>query len=346
MSIKDVAKIAGVSASTVSRVVNGGMDSAASLDTQKKIWDAVQQVGYSPNQHARSLKKPAGAQMSPRQEIDCVYARKAGPYLDPFFTTLMHAAEVEAFKYGYFLRYYYSVEDIKADSFKRANSDVSSALVLGRPNPDTLDILRKSYKNIVFSGLNELDGDVDQVICSGYKAAGICVDYLVSLGHEKICYMGETTNEQRYKGYCDAMQKLKLSAPDCYVIDTPFTPTGGYDAVNALMSRKTDFTAIFCANDISAVGALKALKEHKLKVPRDISLIGINDMESVRYLDPMLTTIHVPLEEMGKMAAKILIDRIEGGHRLAARVEIPSTLKCRESCSPVKKTTRNASEKS
>ena len=346
MSIKDVAKIAGVSASTVSRVVNGGMDSAASLDTQKKIWDAVQQIGYSPNQHARSLKKPAGKQISPRQEIDCVYARKAGAYLDPFFTTLMHAAEVEAFKYGYFLRYYYSVEDIKADSFQRVNYDVSSALVLGRPNPDTLDILRKSYKNIVYSGLNELEAEADQVICSGYKAAGMCIDYLVSLGHEKICYMGETTNEQRYKGYCDAMEKFNLAEPGHYVIETPFTPAGGYDAVNTLMSRKTDFSAIFCANDMSAMGALKALKEHKMKIPRDISLIGINDMEAVRYLDPMLTTIHVPLEEMGKMAAKVLIDRIEGGHRLPVKIEIPSTLKCRESCGPVKKATKNTLGKS
>ncbi|MEA4893642.1 MAG: LacI family DNA-binding transcriptional regulator [Oscillospiraceae bacterium] len=341
MSIKDVAKLAGVSPSTVSRVVNGGMCSAASEETQTRIWDAVREVGYSPNQHARSLKKPSRSQVS-QPAIDCVYARKAGPFLDPFFTTLMHSAEAEALQLGYVLRYYYSVEDIQSNSFQNMHPEVSSAIVLGRPNPDALEILRQSYKNLVYSGLNELKADLDQVLCSGYKAASICVDYLMSLGHTKICYLGETANEQRYQGFCDAMEKYGISDYENYMIETPFTPAGGYDSVNALLSRTDDFTAIFCANDMSAMGALKALKEHRLKVPRDVSLIGINDMETVRYLDPMLTTVNVALEEMGKMAAKLLIDRIEGGHRIPTKVEFPCSLICRESCGPVRKGSRPA----
>ena len=104
MNIKDVAKAAGVSPSTVSRVVNGGNRTAASEETQEKIWEAVRQLGYSPNHHARSLKKPQNTK-GPRAEIDCVYARKVGPFLDPFFATLMHAAELELTKIGYILRY-------------------------------------------------------------------------------------------------------------------------------------------------------------------------------------------------------------------------------------------------
>ena len=336
MSIKDVARLAGVSTSTVSRVVNGGMCSAASEETQKKIWDAVRELGYSPNQHARSLKKPASAQIA-QPGIDCVYARKAGPFLDPFFTTLMHAAEAEAIQLGYVLRYYYSVEDIQSNSFQNMHPEVSSAIVLGRPNPEALEILQHSYKNLVYSGLNELKAELDQVLCSGYKAACISVEFLISLGHTKICYLGETANEQRYQGFRDTMDKYGITDYASYMIETPFTPAGGYDSVNELLSRTNDFTAIFCANDMSAMGALKALKEHRLKVPRDVSLIGINDMEAVRYLDPMLTTVNVALEDMGKMAAKLLIDRIEGGHRISTKVEFPCTLICRESCGPVRK---------
>lgn len=335
MSLKDVAKLAGVSASTVSRVINGGICTAASEDTKKRIWEAARQVGYSPNQHARSLKKPS-ASRTVQAEIDCVYARKAGPFLDPFFTTLMHAAEMEAVRLGYVMRYYYSVDDIQAGSFKRSNPESASAVILGRPNPDALEILRKSYRNLVFSGLNELAADVDQVLCSGYRASEMCVEYLASLGHRRICYLGETVNEQRYQGFCEAMAQLGMNCQS-HVVETPFTPVGGYDAVYELLEKNQEFTAILCANDMSAMGALKALKEHKLSIPRDVSLIGINDMETVRYMDPMLTTIHVPLEEMGKMTTKLLCDRIEGGHKTPTKVVIPGSLICRESCGPVRK---------
>lgn len=336
MSIKEVAKVAGVSPSTVSRVVNGGICTAASEETQKRIWEAVRQVGYSPNHHARSLRKPT-SKITPQLEIDCVYARKAGPFLDPFFTTLMHAAEMEAVRLGYVMRYYYSVDDIREGSFSVATAETSSAIILGRPSPDALEIIQSSYSNFVFSGLNELSAEVDQVLCSGYRASEMCVEYLASLGHRKISYLGETVNEQRFEGFCKAMEKLGVKDYEDYVVETPFTPMGGYVAAHELLSKNQEFTAILCANDMSAMGALKALKEHKLKVPRDVSLIGINDMETVRYLDPMLTTIHVPLEEMGKMTIKLLSDRIEGGHRTPTKIVIPGSLITRESCGPARK---------
>lgn len=337
MSIKEVAKLAGVSPSTVSRVVNSGYTTAASSETQQKIWEAVRQVGYLPNQNARSLKHP---QHESKQSlsIDCVYARVVNQYLDPFFTVLMRAAEMEAFKSGYNLRYHYSVVDIQQGNANSVDSHAKSALVLGRLEPGALKLLRKWYKNIVVVGLNTLqDDELDQVISSGYDATCACISYLMSLGHTKICYMGETVNEQRFQGYLDSMKESGIKDISPYVIETPFNPTSGYASANELLKRELDFTAIFCANDMSAVGALKALREHKLKVPQDVSLIGINDMETVRYLDPMLTTIHIPLEEMGRMGTKLLIDRIEGGHSLPIKMEIPHSLIRRESCGPANK---------
>lgn len=337
MSIKEVAKLAGVSPSTVSRVVNSGNSTAASPETQQKIWEAVRQVGYVPNQNARSLKHPQREAKRSRS-IDCVYARVIDQYLDPFFTVLMRAAEVEAFNSGYNLRYHYSIVDIQRGHANSVDSHAESALVLGRLEPGALKLLRKWYKHIVLVGLNSMPGnDIDQVISSGYEATCTGVRYLMSLGHTKICYLGETTNEQRFQGYLDTMAESGIEDLRRYVIETPFNPTSGYDSANELLSRGLDFTAIFCANDMSAVGILKALREHKLKVPQDVSLIGINDMETVRYLDPMLTTVHIPLEEMGRMGVKLLIDRMSGGHTLPVKMEIPNALVCRESCGPAAK---------
>lgn len=336
MSIKDVAKIAGVSPSTVSRIVNSGDVSAASIETQQRIWDAVRSSSYIPNQHARNLRRPREDARPVNRDIDCVYARIAGPHIDPFFTTLMHAAEVEALGYGYTLRYYYSVADMHTGNMPPMNAKADSAIVLGRADQEALKRLRGFYKHLVCSGLNVLTDEVDQVYSSGYDAAVNCVEYLCSLGHTRICYMGETHDEQRYSGYLSAMRARGIECPESLVVETPFTPTGGYDAVHELLQRKQPFTAIFCANDMSAVGALKALKEHKFHVPRDVSIVGINDMETVRYLDPMLTTVHIPLDEMGKAVAKLLIDRIEGGHKLAQKVSIPNQLIYRESCAAVR----------
>ena len=149
--------------------------------------------------------------------------------------------------------------------------------------------------------------------------------------------MGETDNEQRFQSYLDAMADLELGDLTPYVARCLFNPTDGYEATNRLLDSGVEFTAILCANDMNAVGAMKSLREHRLKVPQDVSIIGINDMETVCYLDPMLTTIHVPLEEMGHLGVKLLIDRIEVGHTSSIKVDVPFTLIQRESCGPAKK---------
>ena len=331
MSIKDVAKAANVSPSTVSRVVNGGDVSAASPETQERIWKAVREVGYVLNQNARSLKcaKPKSAPAS--RDIDCVFARIAGPHLDPFFTSLMHEIELEAFEHGYHLRYQYSINEVTNGTFL-PRGDARAAIVLGRASEQTITRLKSLYRYLICASLQNLNLPVDQVISSGYDAAYSCVQYLHTLGHTRICYLGETVDEQRYEGYLAAMRQIGCENAEELSIESPFTPTDGYEAIHELLTRDKDFTAILCSNDMLAIGALNALKKHKLLVPRDVSLIGINDMETVRYLDPMLTTINIPVAEMGKQTAKMLIDRINGGHKLPVKVLIPNALVCRDSC--------------
>lgn len=332
MNIKDIAKLAGVSPSTVSRVVNSGDTSAASRETQEKIWAVVRSEGYIPNQNARSLRQPKKYTKKLIKEIDCVYARASGSLTDPFFTALMHAVEVEAIARGYNLRYQFPIIDLTPDKFIHPHSNVDAAIILGRVDEQSVKRLERHYKHLLYTGLQELDLPADQVISSGYQAAFDCVKYLCSLGHRRICYLGEIDNEQRYLGYIDAMCENGIEDTDWYVAEALFTPSGGYEAVKELLHRGHPFTAILCANDMLAVGAMKALKEHKLRIPHDVSLIGINDMETIRYLDPMLSAVHIPIEEMGQHVARLIIDRIEGGHKLPVKMMLPNTLIYRESC--------------
>ena len=335
-SIKDVAKAAGVSPSTVSRVVNGSDASAASPETQERIWNAVRELGYVLNQNARSLKRPLQAADLPKRDIDCIYARTSGPHLDPFFTELMHEVEIEALKYGFHLRYQYSIAEMRTDNLPQKEERADAAIILGRTDADTIRWLQGMYSNLIYVGLQDREFSVDQVLCYGYEAAKTCVDYLHGLGHRAICYLGETIDEQRYQAFVDAMHAIGVAHPEALTVDAPFSPAGGYDAVHRLLENGKEFTAILCANDMLAVGALKALKEHRFRVPKDVSLIGINDMETSRYLDPMLTTVAIPMREMGKHVAKLLIDRISGGHTAPVKLILPSTLICRESCAVVR----------
>ena len=99
-----------------------------------------------------------------------------------------------------------------------------------------------------------------------------------------------------------------------------------------LLDSAPDVTAVFCANDMVSIGALRACRDRNIRVPDDISLIGCNDVENVQYTSPMLSSVHVPLEEMGKMAVRILLDRVDGGHSSKLKVELPYSIIKRGSC--------------
>ena len=112
----------------------------------------------------------------------------------------------------------------------------------------------------------------------------------------------------------------------------------GYRGAQALMTRDTGVTAIMCANDLTAIGAVRTLHENGVRIPQDISIIGIDDIDMVQYLPTKLTSVHIPVDEMGQMATKLLIDRIDGGHDLPLQVSLPFYIAERESCAKPPKT--------
>lgn len=333
MSIKEVARLAGVSPSTVSRVINSGNTSAASPETQERIWEAARQIGYIPNQNARKLRRPDSSVPMIAQRIDCIFARFVGTNVDYFFEQLMHEVRTQLLINGYQLGSICTLEDLPS---LPPHSHASAALILGRINNSQMQLLQAQYKHLVSISLQDMDLPVDQVISRGYDAARTAVNHLYALGHRHICYLGEVDAEQRYEGYLDAMNAIGMTNPNPLVVDATFSPASGYDAAVELLRRQVPFTAILCANDMLALGVIKALNEHKLRVPRDVSIVGINDKEDVRYLSPMLTAVNIPIEEMGAHAAKLLLDRIAGNHQLPVKMILPNKLIVRESCGPAR----------
>lgn len=336
MTLKEIASMAGVSISTVSRVINYSNTKVASQEVQDKIWQIVRDTNYVPNSTARNLKLGNTSEYVSvsSKTIGCIFARSESTLNDPFFSQIARAIEKEAFRQGYIMKYSFSAYDINdANTFHLiSNNQVNGIAVLGRFDKNLLNFIKKQYKHVVYTGLNTIDTDYDQVICDGYKASIKVIKYLHNLGHKKIGYVGEKNNELRYRGYLDGMAALGLPVISENIIVTPLSSEGGYESVKEFLKKKTDLTAFFCGNDLTAIGVMKAIKEHGLHVPNDISIMSIDDIDTAQYVSPMLTTVRVPTEELGKMTAKILIDRIENGKNLPMKVELPFHIITRESC--------------
>lgn len=333
MTLKEIAKEAGVSISTVSRIINGNSPNAASKAMQDKIWSIARAGGYIPNTSAQALRqKNSGSQK--HHSIACIYARSQDAQNDAFFSALTRSMEQEALKEGFIVKYSFSAYDIHnpATYSQIVNNEVDGVAILGRCNKETLKFMKEHFRKVIYTGLNPLDANYDQVICDGNAVASDAVKHLISLGHQKIGYIGETKNEIRYLAYCNTLKEHRIAFDKEIVTNVPISSEGGYQGAKQILERSSDVTAFFCMNDITAIGAIRAITEAGYQIPSDIAVISMDDIDIAQYVSPMLTTMHIPIEEMGKMTAKILIDRINNGHTLPLKMSLPYYLATRESC--------------
>lgn len=333
MTIKDIAEQAGVSISTVSRVINGKQTKAARKAVQDKIWEIARAGGYTPNASAQALRMGTNTKIHDKS-IACVFARTADVKNDAFFSALIRSIEQAAMRFGYMVKYAFSVYDIDNIATKEMiqNHNVDGAVILGRCDYRTLNFLNRYFQKVVYTGLNELDVDCDQVICDGKAITIDIINFLLKNGHRQIGYIGDMWKEKRYLAYRETLRRHGIIFRQELTANSGGTSEAGYQGAQRILSRTRDLTAIFCMNDITAIGAIKGIQSCGLRVPEDISIISIDDIEVAQYMTPMLTTVHVPIQTMGNVAVATLIDRIEGGHALPLKTMLPYQMRYRESC--------------
>ncbi len=258
MTLKEIAALAGVSPSTVSRVINHPGTKAASREVENKIWQIIRETGYIPDPSARNLKMHKPQKGAPPKAIGCILARTHTT--DPFFSKVTRGLEREALRSGYNVKYIFSYQDIQKPDIQQAiqQTRVEGVALLGRPDSRMRSFLKTNYKKIIYTGLNNIDSEFDQITCNAYLASKTAVSYLAELGHVHIAYLGERKNEIRYRGYWDALSQLALPLNRDHIIDTPLSTEGGYRAAARLLSSGNNITALFCANDLTAIGAMQA----------------------------------------------------------------------------------------
>ena len=224
-----------------------------------------------------------------------------------------------------------SVEPLLRQMSVDSTEPADGLIIIGRCNPLVIRLLQKSYKNIVAINRNSANYAIDEVICDGKKIAAMAVSHLVSLGHEKIAYVGKCHQEARYQGYCEVLRKNALDFYPEYVIETHQTEKEGFQTMQKFLKLKEPPTGIYCANDITAIGMLKCLNRYSSILYRP-SIISCDDIEEGQFIKPMLSTVQLPKENMARFALFVLLDRIRGGHKEVIRIELEGKLLLRSSC--------------
>ncbi|MCD7716755.1 MAG: LacI family transcriptional regulator [Lachnospiraceae bacterium] len=365
MSLKKIAEMTGVSISTVSRVLNNRDYNCASEDLKDRIWAAAKEIHYVPNESARNLKLGGESHhAAPVRSLTVILERFSSLDEDPFFRELYRSVEQEAFACGCTIRdICFSEPDMAALRKEKADGYI----VLGRISAQSLQRLKKISKNIVSISRNPTQFEVDEIICDGRSAAVCAMEYLINKGYRRIAYIGDCSHEDRYVGYCDTMIRNNLPMDYSAIFPTDQREKSGCAAMKKLLTVNTA-EAVLCANDATAIGALRGWQEFCREAKKDLradaasaakpprrvashasheicparpstqkgtgkmpALISIDNIKAAGEVTPALTTVHVPHEDMGKTAVKVLLDRIQKGHTEKLRVEFPSHLVVRES---------------
>lgn len=338
VTIKDVARLAGVDPSTVSRVI---ADSPRiSVKTKEKVLKVMEQLDYHPNAIARSLAsrstKTIGVIMP--HSMDQVF-------LNPFFTEVMRGIGVSALERGY--NVLLSTGSTGEEEHKATSSLVNEKRVDGlilltsRLGNKSIESLRKKRFPFVVVGKPSNLEDVNWVDNDNVEASFQAAEYLIKLGHERIGFIGGEFGyvfmSERFRGYKKALDYHGISFDKELLSLDEFVEDGGCRAAERLLALKEPPTAILAADDLMAFGAMRAIKERGLSIPGDISIIGFNDTPLAAYVDPPLSSVGIFVYDLGYSAGEILINQLQepDGHK--KHVIIPAGLKTRGSTGRIKK---------
>lgn len=330
-TIGDVARRAGVSAMTVSRVINNS--GYISQETRERVEQAIAELGYVPNALARSL----------RFKRTKTLALILTDITNPFFTTIARGVEDVASEHGFSV-IFCNTDESEEDEANYLNVLVQKQvdgvlLVPARSSPDSAAFLRDRGIPFVVLDRHIPDAAVDTVRGDSEGGAYEMVRHLLRLGHRRIAVISGpqavSTAADRVAGYRRALIEAGLEPDPALIHYGQFTQDSGYRMAQAVLAVSPPPTALLTGNNFIAVGALRALREAGLRVPDDLSLTTFDDLPAAMIVDPFLTVVTQPAYEMGRRATALLLDRLaERGPAQPQEIVLPAELIVRASSGP------------
>ena len=328
-TIKDVAKLAQVSPSTVSRILNEDPTLSTSLETKKKVINAAKEPKYNKSKKMSKAIFTLGIiqWFSEQQEAKDNYYLKVRRGIEDF--CVKNCINV--------------VRTFKSNpNYLEQIEDADGIVCIGKFSDEEVEKFMSITKNIVFLDMSFHDYKATTFSLDFEMAVNEALTYLIELGHKEIAFLGgreflgeENDNvvyeDYRKKAFIKFCEKNEIDY-NKYLIEGRYSMESGYQMMNEILEKKQLPTAVFAASDQIAFGAMKAIREHDLNIPEDISLIGFDDLEMTRYTAPALTTLHAPAYEMGQYGVNSLFAASNLAIKTTIKVKLPCHLVVRDSC--------------
>jgi Transcriptional regulators len=336
-TLEEVAKLAGVSRSTVSRVVNQHPN--VRPEVRERVWEVIRKTGYQPHAAARSLatRRTRVIGLIIPQAVTTLFT-------DPYFPILIRGVADACNAHNYHLML--SLFSRRRVQESRARQDLLYQQVLRGRYLDGVVVSSAPLDDPIFPRL--LEDGVPFIIVGRYPheranyvdvdnvaRARMAVEHLLRLGHERVATITGPLNmcsgQDRLEGYRQALAARGIPVDEDLIAEGDFTEQGGQAAMRRLLPHRP--TAVFAASDMMAVGAIKVLREAGLRVPEDVAVVGFDDIPLASMVEPPLTTVRQPIEQLGSMAVELLVSLMENpGEETVHRVVLPTELVIRASC--------------
>ena len=309
ITIKDIAKLAGVSVTTVSRVLNRRPD--VNPVTREKVERIIEENSFVGNKNARGLKQIS-------EVIGVVVRGRSNPFLNSLAESILeHAASLPDFFVTEFI-------DERADEFETAlrmtrQNKIKGLIFVGSLIDDRVQAIRNLEIPVVFTTVNAMAASMknaSSVAIDDRSMGRLVAEELLSRGHRKIAVFGsnpiaEDSLAMRFQGFCDAFADRGLTFDSSDYRECRFSLEAGYNTARDYFRDHSETTALFTMSDTVAVGAIRALKDLGKSVPEDISVVGFDGIDLCRFTIPRLTTVEQPVEEIARRSVNLLLDMME-----------------------------------
>ncbi|WP_167357044.1 LacI family DNA-binding transcriptional regulator [Paenibacillus pectinilyticus] len=340
-TLKDVADLVGVSISTASRVVRNDTSRHINPETKAKVWEAVRQLDYTPNESARHLVNKQKAGKKQTKQIGCIIQTARINDDHPYYSPIITSFTKKILESGYSLAFIHTSDELADDALLHKcvhELQVDGIIIVGEVGSAILDFLQKT-EDLKLIGICTSGTEITMVDYDRIHATKSAVDHLIDQGHRSIGFVGgpghtgELSSEERFQGYKFAMYDAGIPLNKDWIIDTRWEIDRSYERVMEQL-KQTDVerpTAIFAASDQLAIPAMRAIIESKLRIPEDIAFISMDNIDFAQYTTPPLSSVHVPKVEIGMTAAATLLDMLKGEQPQLSKVLLPHKLMVRQS---------------
>lgn len=309
----DVAQLAGVSRTTVSFVLNNVLSVSISDVTRQRVLDAAQKLNYSPNVAGKRLVSGKSYTIG---LVLCQLPEQI--FTDAFLPQVILGVEQAAIQQGFHVLLK-PVDPNDTGGYARLITENHvDGILLSGPRQDDAALMNLHRQRVPILLMGQLPNtDIPFVDVNAMAGAELAVNHLIGLGHQHIgiitnAPLDYTSAQQRLDGYLEALKKANLPINEALIKEGNYTPASGFEAMKALLQLTPRLTAVFVASDVVAMGAMLAIKEAGLHIPKEIAVVGFDDIPLAGYYDPPLTTIHLPAFGLGWAGGERLIRLIQG----------------------------------